>query len=175
MRSLLTQRLVLVPQTAAHAEEMFTVLSDPSIYEFENEAPASIEWLKERYRKLESRLSSDASEQWLNWVVRIPGIGLIGYVQATVFPNATALVAYEFNSAYWNKGFAREAVEALLQELRESYGVIAVGAVFKRNNYRSRKLLNRLGMKIADSASFPRGHASPDEEAVVIKLHPDGD
>jgi len=172
MRTLRTRQLVLEPLVAAHAEEMFSVLSDPLIYEFENEAPSSAEWLRNRYRKLETRQSADGNEQWLNWVVRIHGAALIGYVQATVFRNSTALVAFEFNSAYWGKGLAREAVEVLLQELAESYGVTAAGAVYKRNNSRSRKLLDRLEMNIADSASFPRGLASQDEEAMVKNLQP---
>lgn len=155
---------------AEHAEETFSVLGDPLIYEFENEAPSSVEWLEERYRKLETRQSADGSEQWLNWVVRIRGGGLIGYVQATVFPDGNALVAYEFNSAYWGRGLAREAVEALLHELAQSYGVTAAGAVYKRSNFRSRRLLDRLGMKIAGSVNFPRGLASPDEEAMVKNL-----
>jgi len=34
MRVIETGNLTLEPQTAAHAEEMFAVLSDPSIYEY---------------------------------------------------------------------------------------------------------------------------------------------
>jgi hypothetical protein len=78
---------VLEPQTVAHAEEMFEVLSDPAIYEFENEPPESLEWLRERYRKLETRRSADGTQHWLNWVIRLPTSELAGYVQATVHPD----------------------------------------------------------------------------------------
>ena len=44
MRTVRTERLVLEPQTASHAEEMFEVLSEPAIYEFENEPPRSLAW-----------------------------------------------------------------------------------------------------------------------------------
>src|SRR5256885_15929378 len=57
MRVIETGRLTLEPQTAAHAEEMFAVLSDPAIYEYENEPPPSLEWLRSRFTKLESRRS----------------------------------------------------------------------------------------------------------------------
>jgi hypothetical protein len=50
-----TSGLRLEPQAATHAAEMFVVLSDPAIYEFENEPPASLEWLRARFTKLESR------------------------------------------------------------------------------------------------------------------------
>lgn len=42
---------MLEPQVAAHASEMFDVLSDPAIYEFENEPPPSEAWLVERYAR----------------------------------------------------------------------------------------------------------------------------
>src|SRR6267154_1901964 len=55
MRVIETGSLTLEPQTAAHAGEMFAVLSDPAIYEYENEPPPSLEWLRARFTKLESR------------------------------------------------------------------------------------------------------------------------
>ena len=67
-----TGSLTLEPQTAAHAEEMFAVLSDPAIYEHENEPPPSLEWLRARFAQLESRRSANGQEQWLNWVIRLP-------------------------------------------------------------------------------------------------------
>ena len=50
---------------------MFRVLSDPAIYEFENEPPESVERLRARYAYLEARRSPDGSQQWLNWVLRL--------------------------------------------------------------------------------------------------------
>lgn len=41
MRTVTTPRYVLEPQVAAHAHELFAVLADPAIYEFENAPPAS--------------------------------------------------------------------------------------------------------------------------------------
>jgi hypothetical protein len=86
MRTLETAALTLEPQRAQHAAEMFAVLSDPAIYEYENQPPASLEALRRRYAALESRRSPDGREQWLNWVIRLPAGEPIGYVQATVYP-----------------------------------------------------------------------------------------
>ena len=104
-----------------HADEMFAVLSDPAIYEYENQPPASVEWLRARFEKLESRRSADGTEQWLNWVVRRADAGLIGYVQATVRAEGTAAIAYELSSALLgaracpprSRGDARRAGRAL--------------------------------------------------------------
>lgn len=155
--------LTLEPQTAAHADEMFVVLSDPAIYEHENEPPRSVSWLRERFAKLESRRSPDGREQWLNWVIRLPRRELIGYVQATVHADGRAAIAYELASAYWGRGLARRAVEAAIGELVERHGVSELTAVLKRGNLRSLRLLERLGFTPASPASCAVGTIEPDE------------
>ena len=168
IRPLETPRLVLEPQVAAHADEMFVVLSDPAIYEFENAPPVSVEALRERYRALEARRSPDGRQLWLNWTVRLKeGDAAIGYVQSTVLPDAAALVAYEFNSAWWGRGLAGEAVAAAMLELRQHLGVTRFGAVFKTANERSRRLLARLGMRPAVGGQFPSALAEADESAMA--------
>ena len=42
MKLRVTDRCTLEPQVEAHAAEMFSVLSDPAIYAFENELPPSL-------------------------------------------------------------------------------------------------------------------------------------
>jgi ribosomal-protein-alanine N-acetyltransferase len=151
-----TAGLRLEPQAATHAAEMFVVLSDPAIYEFENEPPASLECLRARFTKLESRQSADGQEQWLNWVIRVPTSELIGYVQATVRSGGHAAIAYELSSAYWGRGLARQAVQAMISELLVHYHVRHLFAVFKHGNHRSKRLLERLGFSLA----------SPDQHAM---------
>ncbi|HET7364992.1 MAG TPA: GNAT family N-acetyltransferase [Burkholderiales bacterium] len=145
MRAIACERVVLEPQLAAHADEMFVVLGDPALYEYENEPPASVDWLRERFARLESRRSADGTQRWLNWVVRLRAAGLIGYVQATVFPTGRAAIAYVFASGYWGRGLGSEACHAMIAELAERYEVVTVYAIFKRRNLRSARLLERLG------------------------------
>ncbi len=155
--------LTLEPQTAAHAEEMFAVLSDPAIYEYENEPPPSLEWLRVRFTQLESRRSADGQEQWLNWVIRLPTSELIGYVQATVDADGRAAIAYELSSAYWGRGLARQAVQAMISELVQRYQVDNLTAVFKRNNFRSMRLLERLGFSPASAERHRKHQVEPGE------------
>ena len=143
------QRITLEAQCAAHAADMFAVLSDPAIYEYENEPPASLEWLRDRFARLESRRSADGRQQWLNWVIRLPSSQLAGYVQATVHGDGRAAIAYVLGSQYWGRGLAREAVEAMIAELVRSCQVRTLSAVLKRDNVRSLRLLERLGFEPA--------------------------
>ena len=163
MRIIATPTLTLEPQTVAHAEEMFVVLNDPAIYEYENEPPPSLEWLRARFTKLEARQSADGKQQWLNWVIRLPTSELIGFVQATVRPSGNAGIAYVLASAYWGRGLARDAVEAMMTVLVESYRVGTFSAVLKRENFRSVKLLKRSGFSLATVAEHVEYQVELDE------------
>ena len=156
--------MTLEPQTAAHAEEMFVLLSDPKIYRYEGKPPESVEALRERFQRLESRRSPDGREHWLNWVVRLPNGELAGYVQATAHHDGHAAIAYVLGSKYWDKGIGREAVGAMLTVLRERHGVREFTAVLKRVNVRSRALLERLGFSPASAELRDRIGVADDEE-----------
>ena len=149
MRTVRASLCTLEPQVVAHAHEMFEVLSDAAIYEFENERPPSEAWLAERFAALERRASKDGSQTWLNWVVRLPTGELAGYVQATVLRSGAALVAYELASRFWRQGIGGNAVSAMLQELRSTYSVDLFAAVLKATNYRSFALLRSRGFRPA--------------------------
>jgi ribosomal-protein-alanine N-acetyltransferase len=170
MRVIEIAELSLVPQTAAHAQEMYLVLSDPAIYEHENEPPPSLEWLRERFTKLETRQSANGREQWLNWVIRLQTAQLIGYVQATVRADASASIAYELSSSYWGRGLASQAVRAMICELVEYYQVRTLSAVLKRENLRSLRLLERLGFSLASPQLHLERQVEPDELLMLRTL-----
>ncbi len=123
MRSIAAPGLLLEPLLASHAHDMFAVLADPAIYEFENSAPPSEAWLHERYQRLQLRGPADGSELWLNWVIRLDTQELAGYVQATVMPGGRAFIAYELNSRFWRRGIGGRAVGAMLATLGRDCGV----------------------------------------------------
>ncbi|GJM43437.1 MAG: acetyltransferase [Gemmatimonadota bacterium] len=149
---------------------MFRVLSDPAIYEFENEPPVSEEWLANRYRLLETRESRDGAERWLNWVVRLPAGELAGYVQATVLASGTSLVAYELNSRHWRQGIGGSAVTAVLEELRSSYATRTFVAVLKAANYRSMALLRALGFSPAPQLQAAEFGPDADERVMLMEV-----
>ncbi len=170
MRVIQTGNLTLEPQNAAHAEEMFAVLSDPAIYEYENGPPPSLEWLRARFTKLESGLSANGQEQWLNWVIRLPTSEFIGYVQATLYPDGRAAIAYELSSAYWGRGLAREAVQTMISELVGRYRVRGLSSVLKRENLRSMRLLERLGFSPASPEQQMKHRVEPGELLMLREI-----
>jgi len=92
-----------------------------------------------------------------------PPSELIGYVQATVDPKGRAAIAYELSSAYWGRGLARQAVQAMISELVQRYQVHDLSAVFKRANLRSMRLLKRLGFSPASAERHRKHQVEPGE------------
>lgn len=170
MRTLSCSACTLEPLESRHAPEMFVVLADPAIYEFGGAPPQDEDGLRARYARLAARRSPDGSERWLNWVLRLADGVLAGYVQASVLPGPRALIAYELNSRYWRQGIGSAAVQAMLAELFEQYGVREVSAVLHRANHRSRGLLSRLGFVPANEAVQQRDRDEENEDVMVRML-----
>ena len=164
-RSLFSERLVLEPIGVRHAESLFDVLQDPTLYTFvPTEPPGSVAQLEARYAVLARRRSPDGLEVWLNWALRLTSAGsYVGTVQATVRPDRTALLAYELGAPYRGAGSASEACRTVLSELADSFGVGEVLAYVDTRNERSYRLLERLGFErvaVIEGADHFKGSSS---------------
>src|SRR5207249_10821249 len=82
----------------------------------------------------------------------------VGYVQATVHHDRSAEVAYVVFREFWGLGYAWEAVMALIEHLRDHWGVLRVRATVDTRNRRSIALLEALG--------FERGALRKDAEMI---------
>ena len=166
-----TDCVSLEPLTAAHAAELFPVLSHAAIYSYiAGPPPASVSALAERFRRLESRSSPDGSQQWLNWAIRhSESQERIGYVQATVHAAGTADFAFVLAPRFWGLGYAYEASLVALSSLFIEFGVSSVYATADRRNLRSSALLLRLGFLQVPSASYPHGTTEDSDD--VFRLN----
>lgn len=169
MQWLRTPRLVLEPQTAAHAPAMFRALADPVIYRYlDHPPPPSEEHLRDRLARLESRTSADGREHWLNWVIVPQGGEPVGLVQATVQQDGVAWVAFVLAPAHQGRGYAREATEAMLAHLAAEYGATRFLARVEAGNGPSVRLLERLGFREAGAAEH-RGHDLTATERLLVR------
>jgi RimJ/RimL family protein N-acetyltransferase len=152
MQSIRTERLTLEPLTAAHAPAMFALLSDPLIYTYlDFPPPASVEYLSRYYAQLETRRSPDGTQEWLNWIVVLDGAP-IGLVQATISADGCE-IAYILGSTHWGRGYAFEAMTAMLAQLEGQRFFANVDG----ENARSIRLLERLGFRRDGAERFVRG------------------
>jgi [ribosomal protein S5]-alanine N-acetyltransferase len=141
-----TARLRLTPLAPRDADAMFAVLADPAIYRYlDYGPPASIAELRSLYERQARGVSADGRQRWLNWIVRDAADGTpLGFVQATALADASAYVAYVLAPQHWGKGYASEALGAMMQRL-ESCNVTTFLASVEIANRRSIELLVRLG------------------------------
>lgn len=136
--------LDLVPQKREHAKEMFALLADSEIHEYTGGyAPASFAEFEARFSRLESRISPDGKERWLNWVVVNRDDYLTGYVQATVRDDK-AILAWVTGTGWQRRGYGGEAARLAINWLKDS-GCLKFEANISPENYKSRKLARSLG------------------------------
>jgi [ribosomal protein S5]-alanine N-acetyltransferase len=142
---LCTERLRLEPQVEAHTDALMLALSSPRTHEFvPGDPPLDRAKFAERLKKLESRISPDGLQHWLNWTV-FHDLEVIGTVQADATDSSSsASIAYMFHPNSWGKGFAFEATSAMLEHLK-SRGIRSFKAWTDTRNLASHKLLERLG------------------------------
>lgn len=142
-----TSRLLLEPLIESHAAYIYRQLQDQRLYQFiPQEAPTSLQILEARYRALSSRLSPNEQEAWLNWAVRLRQESTyIGTLEATVYKNLTATIAYMIFPPFWQQNYAKEGCSILLNHLLNDYKVNAIAAEIDTRNIPSIQLIKSLG------------------------------
>lgn len=170
---LATQRLRLEPLTAAHADAMFVPLQDDAIYRWIS-APvsSSVQALRERWARNESRVSPDGREAWLNWAVQRVSDGVyVGKIDVSIDEASTATnVGYIFFPAFWGQGLATEAVVAVVDHLI-GVGVTRLVATVTAGNAASARVLTKAGFaftRVIPENDIIHGVVHDDEEYIRI-------
>jgi ribosomal-protein-alanine N-acetyltransferase len=148
-RPLRTARLDLEPLRVAHADEAWPRLNDDRMWIFFPELrPQSLKQLRDIYARRERGYAgTDAAQIWANWLARDrTSKELIGDVQATIFPRErNARIAYAVYPLHQRRGYAREAVTALIEHLRAAHHVRRIVAEMDVRNVASYRLAESLG------------------------------
>ena len=135
--SLPTNRLVLEPLTEHHADAMYAALSDERVYRhIPDDPPDSPARLAERYRRLADRRSPAGDQLWLNWAILLKDSGVcLGRVEATVYEDGTAALAYLLGPEHWGAGYATEACTRIVELLFDPYRASTVFAEVETENH----------------------------------------
>ena len=100
---------------------------------------------------------------------------LASYVRATVHRDGSAGsagIAYELSSAYSGRGLASCATRAMIDELVRNYNVTRLLAVAKAANFRSVRMLGRLGLSPAQPDVLATHQVEPDEVLMFYEVEP---
>jgi RimJ/RimL family protein N-acetyltransferase len=141
-------RVSLVPLCGTDAPDLVGLLEEPNLRGWLRSE--DVRDLRERFGGWEVRRSPDGSEEWLNWVVRAADDGrALGWVQATV-GEGPVLVAYATLPSERGRGFATEALEALMAELRARLSGVAFEAHIHPDNAGSERVAAAAGFSVTD-------------------------
>jgi RimJ/RimL family protein N-acetyltransferase len=148
---LATARLDLTPLQPGDADEMVAVLADPGLYTFTGGEPPSGAALLALYRRQSTGRSSDGTQQWHNWIVRLrPDGQAIGFVQATIdAADGSTDIAWLIGVGWQRRGFASEAVGAMVDWLERS-GVSRFTAHIHPDHEASAAVALRAGLEATD-------------------------
>ena len=163
--SLVTGRLILEPLVVSHAQTLYPLLCDQRLYTYiPEEPPASAEALVARYQRLAARRSPDGQQVWLNWAARQHArLRYVGWFQATIGPDQTALLAYMIFPSQQGKGYAREGGRRVVEHLARDHGVRLVVAEIDTRNRASIGVVEALGfVRVSErpAADFFKGAVS---------------
>ncbi|GHO63063.1 hypothetical protein KSC_019550 [Ktedonobacter sp. SOSP1-52] len=144
-----TPRLLLEPLQISHASALYEPLQSVALYEYiPVNPPASLEALATRYQRLSSRRSPGGQEVWLNWAMRERRENrYVGTLEATVYPDATAYLAYLVFPIFWRQGYAKEGCRRILDLLLKDYQIQKISAEVDTRNTPSITLIESLGFQ----------------------------
>jgi ribosomal-protein-alanine N-acetyltransferase len=169
MNQLETERLIIEPLTGAHAPSLYQVFKDDAVYNYIPQLPPdNVQSLQDRYQKLENPESPDGKEFWLNWAIQLNNEPVyIGRFEATVIKaEKMAYVAYLLGVDFWNQGYATEACKAVLQELKDKFGIKLVKVILDQRNKASIRVLEKCGFHLIstqENAEFFKGSWSTEQ------------
>ena len=158
MTPMQSKNLYFEPLTAAHADDLFSILTAPSVQAFIDPTGnlPTIEELRAEYAARASGpvVLTTPNERWFNMAIRLkaPSSPAIGRLEATGY-GEWGEVAYLFGEAWWGKGLAFEAMLWWHDYLAAAIPGTQWWATVHPANQRSIRLLTRLGYESVDSSS----------------------
>ncbi|HET7538788.1 MAG TPA: GNAT family N-acetyltransferase [Polyangiaceae bacterium] len=158
-----TERLELRPLSAEDFELVCDLSRDPRVMGAlggPHSAAKSSAWL-------ERQLAHFRAHGYGRYVVSCDAqvVGLVG-LSRTDFERGLVPgveVAWRLAFEHWGQGYATEAARAVIQEGFERFGLAEVIAVTAHGNLRSRRVMERLGMRHSERESFDHPLLSPDD------------
>jgi RimJ/RimL family protein N-acetyltransferase len=149
-----TERLVLRPLVPEDYEAVYKWGSDPivneyMIYPLYKNAEDVKSWLL-------SRNSDDPDSYDLGIALKETG-ELIGSGGFVYHPERDAWeVGYNIRRDQWGKGYVPEAMQGILDHIKEHRTVRAIEGTFAKENHKSQRVMEKLGMHYLEDTEFQK-------------------
>ena len=145
---ILTPRLQLRPVQPADRDELHRLEQDPEVMRYLNGGvPTPLEPVDP---DASPYLMPRGSEREVWAVVARENGSMAGWV-ALFVDDGTAELGYRFFRAFWGRGYATEAARAVISDAFERVGVVRIKALTMAVNTRSRRVMEKLGMRYTET------------------------
>jgi len=142
-----TDRLDLIEITQNHLSDLFKLFGDAQVVRYYNLLPFQNE--SEGQRLIDLFQTRFTNQTGIRWGIALKGtnniIGTIGYNSYTT--NHKATIGYDLQTHYWNKGYATEALQKVIEYGFEQLHINRIEAEVMQGNIGSEKILNKLNFK----------------------------
>lgn len=157
-----TPRLLLRPFQPRDVDDALEYRNDPEFVRFLSHIPFPF-----TREDAERFVQTNMSEPWdrsPTFAVVLQG-RVIGTVNFEVNAEArSAMIGYAIGRNWWGQGLAIEAASAAMEWVVEAHGLTRIWAATDVRNFRSRRLMEKLGM--SQEAIRRQGHLGPEQEPV---------
>lgn len=147
MRMVRTARLDLVPVDTGNARDLWRVLQQPNLREFQDIPRVSVEEFERQVRARPTSLSAGATGRF-EWLIRERQTGThIGWLSLRINDRTRdhAELGYSLVTPARHKGYATEALSALVDDVFADADLGELHACTVPENIASRKVLERVG------------------------------
>ena len=162
-----TQRLLLRPTRLSDAQSFFERRNDPDVAQHQDwDVPYPLEQAEAAMAALGGIDDPPIDEWWVLTVANHDDTEIYGDLVLKLGDDGrTAEVGYSFDRAHWRKGFATEALSALVDWLFFTQGVSRVSAMLHPENARSARVLESCGFLFEGYLrnSYWRGDVNEDD------------
>lgn len=167
-RTILTERLILRPLTEDDAPDVFEWVGDPIVNRY---MPYPVYQNTEQVRKWIGQIKDEDNEFGfvLRDIEKVIGAGSVKFNRER---NAYEL-GYNLNMAFWNQGFATEAVKGIIAWAYENLGARDFMATHANANVASGKVLRKCGFQFEEYGQYSRYDNSETFDASYYTLHLD--
>ncbi len=147
-----TERLIIRDFVADDLDDVYAYGGDPEVVRYMPFPPSTREGTKEHLERCMA-LAQEQPRRWYDMGIELKSEGrIIGGCTLDVFDHEQghAAFSYLFNQAYWGRGYATEALQALLHFGFEELGLHHIGDSCDAENTGSACVMEKCGLRLIE-------------------------
>lgn len=151
-----TERLIIRNLKPGDEKEVYAWAGDPDvarymIYPQYQSEEDGVEWLKEK-----EATADNPDDYDLGFVLKETG-ELIGSGGLVYHPERDLWgIGYNLRKEYWGKGLVVEAMNGIMEEIRKTRTIRAIAGTFAVENYKSQRVMEKLGMSFYEDTEYEK-------------------